>query len=500
MSTGKNIISGLAWGQIGMSGRTLITFLISIIVARVLGVENYGLYAVLISLVELMIKTTDMGIYATLTTYIPRLLHSSHPGEGSFVVRRTLLGRNLLLLVVAAVFVRFSSPFTVWMGAPDIDQYLTVTALLFLVRGFMDGFVFIVIARVEMKYYSSVEIGVSILQLLGVFFLVATGLDVGKLVMLMVLVNGTQCLFYGIRSLPLLKPKPIATPMAKIWKFGLTTWFGNILQYFRFKSIDVLMLLYFLHDKKAVAHYEIAYLLVVYGGRFFATALDRLAMTLLSQAQARHGLKGMGETWTFLTKLSIVLTVPVFVFLIAHASSIIDAVYSEAFAPAAPLMVLLSILSLASVCLAQGTSYELLFPLGKEKVFVVLSAFNGVLNIGSAFILIPLIGAPGVVIATGGSALVTDMIALAVALKALQIRFPRGFVLQILLITAAAVSWTLLLGKMTLLKLIAAALLYGVMVIGLTLRFHRFSHYEKATLRGFRPQVFDRLVKYGLLR
>lgn len=500
MSFGKKAVEGLIWGQIGMSGRTLITFMVSIIAARALGVENYGVYAVLMSLVELLIKVADMGVYALLNTYIPRLLHSNRPGECSFLVRGTLLFRNLLILAAAGLFVRFSAPFIEWMGVPDIGQYMNVVVLLFLARGFMDGFVVVVTARVDMRYYSAVEIGASVFQLLGALFLVERGIDVGGLMELMILVYGVQCLMYGFRSLPVLKPRPAAIPLSEIWKFCFNSWVGTVLQYLRFKSVDVLMLMYFLQDKKAVAYYEVAYLLVMYGGYFLSTALDRLAAPLLSQARTRFGLEGMRETWMFLTKISIFLMVPVFVFLIAHGQGIVNVFYSESFAPAGPLILLFSIFSLAGVCLGSGTSYEILFPLNKEKIFVALSAVNGLLNFGSALILIPLMGVSGVVIATGGSALVTDLIALTVAQRAMQAKFPFVFARLILLMTSVGISWTLLLGDMNVLKLIFAAAGYAVIVIGLTLRFHRFNRYEKETLRSFSPRAFDRLLGYGLLR
>lgn len=500
MTIGKNMGEGLIWGQIGMSVRTLISFAISIVVARVLGVENYGVYAVLISLVELLIKVTDMGIYTILTTYIPRLLHSGQPGEGSFLVRRTLLGRNLLIVLTAVLFVGFAKPLTTWMGTPDILEYLTVTMLLFLVRGFMDGFNFTVMAQVDMKYYSAVEIGVSVLQALGVFVLIKMGIDVGRLMGLMILINSTQCLLYGVRSLPVLKPQPEAIPLAGIWKFGLTVWFGTLLRYFRFKSIDVLMLMYFLQDRKAVAYYEVAYILVRNGGNFLSTAINRLALPLLSQAQTRFGAEGMGETWGFLTKLSIYLTAPIFVFLIAHAEGIVHGLYSEPYAPTIPFVQMLSIFSLLSVCLAEGTAFSLFFPLNKERVFVSLSAFNGLLNFGSALILIPLFGVMGVVIATGGSALITDCIALLVARRETRIRFPFGFVFQTLVFSVVGVYCTFLPGELALWQLVPAALVYAVIVTGLILRFHQFNAFEKTVFQDISPRVFNLLLKYGLLR
>ncbi len=500
MSFGKKIVEGLIWGQIGMSGRALITFAISIIAARVLGVENFGVYAVLISLVELLMKVTDMGIYAILTTYIPRLLHSDQPGECSYLVRWTLLLRNLLTLVTAAIFIQFSAPLAAWMGAADIGEYVTVTVLLFLVRGLMDGFNFILIARVDMKFYSAVEIGVSVLQLLGILYLASTGIDVGSLIVLMILVNGVQGLLYGVRSFSILKPKPVTFPLAEVWKFGLNSWLGTVLLYLRFKSIDIILLMYFLQDKKAVAYYEVAFLLVIYGGYFLSTALDRLAVPLLSQARTRFGMDGMREAWTFLTKLSIFLTAPIFIFLIAHGPDVVNIFYTEQYAPAGSLILLLSVLSLASICVGAGTSYEILFPLNKEKIFVSLTGLNGLLNLGSALILIPLWGVSGAVVATGGSALITDVIALAVARKVLGGRFPFGFVFQILFIAAVAVSWTLLLGEMTVLKLIFAVVVYAAIVIGMILRFHRFNSYEKETLKGLSPRAFDWFAKYGLLK
>ena len=91
---GPRFLSGLVWGQIGMSGRTLVTFVISIIVARALGAENFGVYAALSTLTDMTIRFTEMGIGTVLNKWIPELSHL-RPGQCSYLVRKVEGGPSI---------------------------------------------------------------------------------------------------------------------------------------------------------------------------------------------------------------------------------------------------------------------------------------------------------------------------------------------------------------------------------------------------------------------
>lgn len=500
MTFGNKIISGLLWGQIGSTGRTLLCFLFSIIVARLLGVQNYGIYVALASFVELLAKFSDMGVFSIFTTYIPRFKIRSQPGECSFVVRTVIITRLILVMVAIGFLFVFAGALIDYIGEPSIGDYLVLIAIWFLVRSIMDGFIAIVIANVDMKFYAAVELLVSIFQVAGALLLIKFGMEIRSVVILMILVNGIQLISYGMASLTVIKPKPLRTRLTPVFRFSLVMWLSTIIQYFRFKSIGVFMLLYFLKDSKSVAYYDVAFFLSVSAGSILLAAVDRLILPFYSEAYVRAGLTGLKNAWEFMTKLSIFLSAPILVFLIFHSEDIVKIFYSNRYLESSPLIIVFAIFALGGIFVAGGPAVSVFFPLNKENYFLYLRGFNGILNVVLNLILIPNFGIMGAVIATSGSTLLTNVIELGLALRILNARLPYEFMMKLSLFMLISISWTLFFMNMNLFQLVSVAFAYGVLITALMSRFYNFSDREKEIIREFSPGFFSFLTRYKLLK
>jgi O-antigen/teichoic acid export membrane protein len=499
MNLGIKSLKGLIWGQIGMSGRTVICFLVSILVARFLGAANYGIYTALTALVAMLSRFTEMGTQTIFSTFIPRFSAKRQPGFNSYIVRRVLLIRLALIGTGALLLLLFSGPLIALIGEPRIGDYLILIAIWFIVRAAMDTFVYIVWARVEMKYYARVEILVSIIQLAGVGFLWQWGMTITNLVMLMILINGLQLLFYILNSVKVIRHEPEPTSLRPVISMGLTVWLATILHVFISKGIDIVLILHFLNDSSQVAYYNIAHLLVFTGGLGLLSSMGILEVPIMSEAHARQGMEGMKKAWLYLTKLSLFISAPVLIFLAVHAETIVTIFYSETYLPSSPLIAVFSILALAGLLLANEASAMILFPLHKQRLFLYLRGANGVLNLVFNILLIPRYGIMGAVFATGGSRLLISVFELAFAMKILRVRLPLEFIIKLLAVIAVSISWTLLIKDMNIALLATVALFYGVMVTLLLFRLHRFSNSEKLILAENHPGMFRFLNKWKIL-
>ncbi|MEO5377602.1 MAG: polysaccharide biosynthesis C-terminal domain-containing protein [Magnetococcus sp. DMHC-6] len=487
MSLNTRPLVAILWGQMGMGGRTALTFVISILVARALGADSFGVYVSLIAVVELLIKITDMGVYTTFSTYIPRLRHENLLGQCSYLTRQILTRRFILLLATVCILILLQRH-TSWLIFFIHERYLSCLLLLFLVRATMDGFIFIVIAQVDMRYYSAVEIGVSLVQLAGVLWLIESGLTVEAMLWLMVVVHALQCIFYAYRSWGVLQPTPDPFPMASVWRFGCWVWLGTLFYYLRQKSIDILLLLFLIKDKRAIAHYEIAYMLVMYGGLVLLSSLERLGVSLYASALARDGMAGLGRIWQWMTKLSILLAIPVLVFLWIHADHLIHAFYTPDYLAAVPLLWLFAGLQIGVILLAGETTDALLFPMGKEKLFLYLNALQGFLNLFLGILLIPYFGAMGAVLATGGTAFLAAILNLHLITRPLHTPLPWRFSLSFFLLTLLLAAPTRLYPNPNLFVLIGLALLYGLSLLLLAPRVVPVTLEERLLLEKYLPK------------
>ncbi len=500
MSFGKKIVSGLLWGQVGMTGRTVMCFFISILVVRTLGARNYGIYVALLCLIEILIKFTEIGIQSIFSTYIPRFINNNQLGECSYVVRRVIILRVIVSTLTAGLLQLLAGPLVAYIGNPEIYQYVLLTSVWFFFRSLMDCFIFIVTSKMDMKFYSAVEMGVSVFQLIGVLILLRTGLTISSLIILMIAVNAVQTVFYAIGSLDMITPKSVRLEIGPIAKFGVITWLSSIVQYFRFKSIDVFLILYFLRDPSNVAYYDIAYLLVITGGSVLLTSADRLLLPIFSETHSRLGLDGLRKIWDSMTKLTIYLAVPIYAFLIVHADTIISLFYTDAYLTASPLVVVFSSFMIACVFFAGETSITVVFPLNKEQFFLYLRGIGGVLNFVFNIIFIPKFGIMGAVLGTSGAMLITTILELAVANKLISARLPYRFIATLSLIIIVSLSWTIFIKDMNIIQLGVVAVSYGVVTTLLLLKFYAFDDDEKKIVQEFNPSVYDKLIKYRLLR
>lgn len=483
-----------------MSTRTLICFFISIIVARTLGTSNYGLYVALVSLITLLSRFTEMGVQAIFSTYIPRFKNNNQSGECSFVIRKVITIRIVIILIGVALVHLFIDTFVSFIGVPSISDYVIITSVWFVIRAIMDSLIFIVWANVDMKLYSAVEIIVSIIQFMGVFILMNIGMTIANLIVLMILVNGIQLICYYFGSISTIKPRPVQTKLTPIMKFGLVIWLSTILQYFINKSIDIFLILHYLKDSSSAAFYNIAYLIALTGGTALLASISGISVPILSEAHTLYGRDGLKRTWESLTKLSMYLSVPILAFICVHADSIIRNFYTDTYSESSRLVIVFSFLLLLGFFLAGETSAMILFPLNKERLFLYLRGCNGLLNLVLNIFLIPRYGIMGAVIATGGAFLITKILELWLVLKILKTRLPYTFMLKLALSVGVSISLTTCVKEMNLFLMICVAALYGIMVTGLMLLLYRFKEQEEESIREFSPQIYRVLTKLKLLR
>ena len=225
-----------------------------------------------------------MGVNSIFSTYVPRYKNKGEIGECSYLCRSVICIRILVVVLAIVILIFCTDPIVAFIGEPAIEEFLILTCVWFFIRGVMDCFLYILWADMHMKYFSAVQISVSLVQLAGVVGLLYHGMTVRALIMFMIGINLLQTTCYVWGCLPTIRVRPKKTGLIPILKFGITVGFAEILHYFRDKSIDIIMILYFLKDPESVAYYDIAYLIALYGGTLLLVSLDRLTLPILSEA------------------------------------------------------------------------------------------------------------------------------------------------------------------------------------------------------------------------
>ena len=493
-------IAGLFWGQVGMSLRSAICFLVSILIARTLGADEFGIYSALVSLIAILILFTNSGIYSVFNKYIPQLASQEATGACSYLIRRAFWLRIMILLLVGAGIHGGIESLADFIGASTTQHFSSLLILWFVLRGVADFFLAIVMSRLDMKYYAFVETFISILQLLGTFYLIKSGMNLISLIVLMIAVYGLQFFLYmyGSRNTYMRKPEKIV--LVPIVKYGLVIWLSSLIQYFLHNDTDTYMILYYLKNTALVGYYHVAYHIATTGGRFLMAAVSSLGLTILSESFAKRNMEGLRISWEFLYKISLFLSAPAFTFIVFQARNIIVSLYTTSFADASGLLTCLSIFYLASAFLGFGVTLTVLLPLNQEKWVLILRGAGGILNLLLNIVFIPSFGIIGAVIATGISFTVLASAELYVMINITDFRLPLSFIAKFIPIVIIPALFTLLLDQTGLTMLIFCALIYAILVATLALFFLPLSHDELDLLEELTPRTVKIMRKYKLFK
>src|SRR5512142_98552 len=97
----RRIGGGLLWSQVGRVFDIGLGLLFSVLVIRLLGPEDYAVYAVAWSIVNVAALLASFGYGEVLTRFLPEF-QLRDQGQGVALVRRLMVERLLVSLVVGA--------------------------------------------------------------------------------------------------------------------------------------------------------------------------------------------------------------------------------------------------------------------------------------------------------------------------------------------------------------------------------------------------------------
>jgi len=372
--------------SIGVVGRVvtaLVAFLGSILLARVLGPESYGMFYLLLAVVAFL----DNPVTGWAEACRKRLTETGFLSEEA--IGSTLLG---ILLSSAAIFM------VTWLVGPYIEMF----------TGSSDGWLLISVLFAGMVVYHTVkevlksteQFGMSTwleasrdtVRVLTQAGLVLAGFGVAGMVGGMVLANlvvaPVVLYFIGVR--PRL---PSAKTLGDVWAYARYSIPGGVVGTAQSRIDHIL--LGFLVGPAVVGNYEVALKLTI-PAMFVAGVAQNGLMGRISNLQSR-GEDFAGDIQNNLAYASI-LGVPLFFGALVMADPVVVTLYSNQYAAAAPFLVGLALFRLLRTqkAILVATINGLDKPNLNLRISIVIFTFNVVVGVALLFAVGPI----GVVIAT----------------------------------------------------------------------------------------------------
>jgi O-antigen/teichoic acid export membrane protein len=490
---------GYLWNQAFSLWLFLSLFLYQLVITRLLPVTEKGVYELILTPANVGVYLAALGLESAGAVYIPRMLSEGGPGKALAVALR-LIGIRLVAVLLIAVGVLWGLPLLAGLlaaralpGASALAQSLGDPALL-AHRAALVGYVFgmglanlLAALLTALLRTRIIFIAGSLAQMLtiGLAYLLVGPLHggAGSALSALAMPNILLALVYLGALIQVLGARPVeigSKVTGPMLRLGLAAWVADLASEPLVKLLAVAQLSLVVPPAQ-IAFFGISFEMGHAAAYLFVAGLGGIGLAVMSAAYAHQQLEHLAVAWRTITKLQVLLAVPLLAFCIPYASPIMRLLYGQSYANAGPLLALFLTLNALTRLCGGGAHEAALYVLGRQRwVVVIRSASLGML-IGADALLIPRYGVAGALMAVGLAQLAAEIVELALARLWLAQPFPLSFVMRVMLALMPALGIALLWRPASLAGLLLAGLGYSLIFL-VALRLARPLDSEDAAL------------------
>jgi O-antigen/teichoic acid export membrane protein len=504
---------GYLWNQAYNFWTFATLFLHQIIITNNLSLVERGVFEPVKTFALLGVYIAALGLDSAGSVYLPRALAEGGPARAAAVALRLIFIRAFALLTIAALIfwglpalghILVDFPATAdtarAINSPEVLSHRAPMAFYVLAVGMSTLLASLLTALLRTRFIFIVGGLAQLLIVVFAWVFVVTfhgGAD-GALNALSV-PSALAGVVYGIALIRLLGAHLAPLGLGTTWgmmTLGAGAWLTDLASGSLLKSIALVQLGVALAPTgkaEQVAFFGVAYEMGHAATFLFINGISGVGLAVMSAAYVNRRLPYLAIAWRTVSKLQVLLGVPLLVFCVPNATAIMVRLFGAEYAPAGPLLALFLGLN-ALTRLAGGGAHEAaLYVLGRARWAVFSRWFAlGVLFVLD-LILIPLYGVAGCLLAVGIAQMVAEMIQYVIARYRLQRPFPVAFMFRILLALIPGLIFSYLWRPTDWLALIAAGLIFFLLFV-LMLRLLRPFDAEDGQLLRNTHRTLQRLL------
>ncbi|MGB8657588.1 MAG: flippase [Candidatus Zixiibacteriota bacterium] len=426
-------------------------FIASVVTARFLGPEKYGVYSFVIWILYVVGLLVNLGINTTVTKYV-----SEYWGRNDFSaitsIFRKLFRFEILAGVVVSLLLFFSAPLIAhWYKNPELSLYLKVAAavllplgLMWLYNGLFCGLQrYDLIARINLVV-SPLTVGfiLLVLYLSGKMeWLVAVSTLTNILLVLNYVYFKRRKLDFGPSAIDR-RPSTANDLSGKLFKFSASVFVVLVLDAVVWERFGILFLSIF-STSTEIAFYNVAFILSSRTMILLPGALTGILLPAMSEVYGGGNKGELAKVHSNSTRYLAMLSFPLCLGGIAIAHQFLPVLYGQSYQPAAWLFAIL--LLGGAVGSISTSSSSLLYGTELQSVVVKVGISAALVNLMICRLAVPSWGAKGVALATAFAQAISGVTLMLYAYKKhMKQKFPRSGILRIILASAlmAIVAFT----------------------------------------------------------
>lgn len=443
----------MVWNSIAAPIKAALTLAASVVIARMLGPDGYGAYAVTLSLLVFLGQYTDLGINRSLPRYIPQAEERfGQPGVRA-LLRDVLLVKGAIVVATAVSLSAVSAAVARMLRlGVDGTVWLRIVVVVFAAEVFREIALRILNSYLRQKLTNSVEMLTLAIHPLAAALVLWLGGGVGALLAATAAQSALAAALLASAARRVVRDTPSREPLddphglsRQMVPHAATNYALLVTKFFAELSFVVFLMAWAGTNKAAIGGFAIAYKIVGMSMNLLAIPLQSIQVPLMARMDAVARPGAFSETWAALLKYLLFALAPGVSLLVILAPEGIVLLYGNAYREAAswvrilaPLLALETLFNLSSnVLIIKGDYRELM---GLRAAALVLAPFV----VGAA-----LLGRPAAVVLTIGTG--RALIAFAgysIAARRYRLVFPLGFAgrvgfaaLGLWMAAAAATPW-----------------------------------------------------------
>ncbi len=479
--------SGYLWNQAYSLWLYLSLFLFQLVITRLLSVDQKGVYELILTPANFAVYLAALGLESAASVYLPRTLVERGMSEAAGVATRLLLVRLCGVIIVSAAMI--------W-GLPALAQLLASTAVPGRVPGVIDqaralnspllqanrlpiaiyilstglanllGALLTALLRTRLVFALGGLAQLATVIIAYVFVGTLHGRAGGALLAL-ALPAGILALAYFVALAHQLGRPAVSLDKGALrgmLGFGLTVWLADLANGSLVKLLAVYQL------GLAVSHAGIAYFGIAFemghSASFLLVAgLGGVGLAIMATAYAGRHVSSLAVAWRSISKVQVVLAVPLVAFCIPHADAILTTLYGNAYADAGGLLALFLVFNGIVRIAGGGASEAALYVLGGQR-WVVAARWVSLLVLGMIdVLLIPRLGVAGALIGVGIAQVGVELFELVLARRWLARAYPFDFVVKALGAVVPALVLTTLWRPTSLAGLLASGVVFALLYV-----------------------------------
>ena len=401
MSSFQRFISNISWNVLGKVCVQVLLFGISVLLARYLGKERLGIYATLLVIPTFVRLLNQFGLETLINKKIPELNVLDPSGrQARYLIQRLLAIRGASSIFFCALIYVCLPYYMGFMGTPHLVEYRLVLILYFLIISLNSLLSTLFMTRLQYKTVSMTETACAFLNLIFLGLFIVLDYGIYGILYAYIISTAINILIYFGMVWNDLKGETYAPDLREMYSLARATYLTALLSLGLITQADVVLMNYFQVESAGIGFYHLATGL---GGMlaFVLVGVGPLAFSIFSETFAKGAEKHLSRIWCQIVGFASFLTIPIFVFALFNAESLIIYVYGEEFKKAGDLLSLYIVFVGCSTVLGLDFVTSTLFVLHQRNTVVRVTVEGSLVNIGLNLILIPIYQEMGAVAGTG---------------------------------------------------------------------------------------------------